>query len=216
MEAIAKSVSDSPRVIDVGTDHAKIPVYLVQSGKCKNALATDIKKGPLKAALRNITKYGVSDKVNTVLTDGLNGIEILPEDCVIISGIGGLEIISILSGIEHFPKSFVLQPQKSLRELRKFLAGKGYEITKETISFDSGKYYIIIKTVYTGEKYFLRPEQEVAGPYILSQRPEHYILYLNHLIGKTKKQIRGDNSLENVVKNLERELKKYETGENYK
>lgn len=210
MAAIAKSVSASPRVIDIGTDHAKLPIFLVQTGVCKTALATDIRKGPLNTALSNIKKHKVCDKINIVLTDGLIGIDINPNDCVIISGIGGFEIISILSDIKTFPGSFVLQPQKSFRELRKFLSENGFEIVKETISVDSGKYYIIIKTVYTGEKYFLSPEQELAGPYILSQKPEHFIGYMDHLIEKIKKQSRGEKSLKIVLRNLESELEKYE------
>ena len=33
-------------VCDIGTDHAFLPVYLVMSGKCTEAIATDIREDP--------------------------------------------------------------------------------------------------------------------------------------------------------------------------
>ena len=40
---------------DIGTDHAWLPIYLVQSGKCERAYACDIAEGPLSFARKNLS-----------------------------------------------------------------------------------------------------------------------------------------------------------------
>jgi tRNA (adenine22-N1)-methyltransferase len=68
-------------VADIGTDHASLPIFLVGNGIADSALACDINIGPLNAAKKNIEAAGLADKINTKLTDGLNGIEDFnPED----------------------------------------------------------------------------------------------------------------------------------------
>ena len=50
-------------ICDVGTDHAFLPIYLVQNRIAERAVASDVRKGPLQAAEQNILKAGLSDKL---------------------------------------------------------------------------------------------------------------------------------------------------------
>ncbi len=45
LQAVAELVSNGVTVADVGTDHGYIPIYLVESGKNKCAIAMDINRG---------------------------------------------------------------------------------------------------------------------------------------------------------------------------
>ena len=82
---------------DIGTDHALLPCYLILSGKAKKCYACDIAVGPLERAKMNIEKYGLEDKIETVLYNGIS-----PEiarlcDSIVIAGMGGNMIADILS-----------------------------------------------------------------------------------------------------------------------
>ena len=57
-------------MVDVGTDHAYLPIALVSEGKCRKAYASDIGKGPLERAKENIVSAGLEEAIETVLTDG--------------------------------------------------------------------------------------------------------------------------------------------------
>ena len=88
-------------IADVGTDHAYLPVYLVESGVSKGALATDINRGPLERAAANVAAAGLCDRITLRLADGLDGVaDLAPED-IFILGMGGELIARILGDSEY-------------------------------------------------------------------------------------------------------------------
>ncbi len=140
-------------VADIGTDHAKLPVYLVQSGHPR-ALASDIKEGPCRSARANIYKWGLHGKIDVVCASGLEAVEDFRPDNIVIAGMGGEMIASILSDSDYQIKTkcpLVLQPQSMQDVLRRFLAENGYAITAEVVVLDGGKYYQVISARYDGE-----------------------------------------------------------------
>ena len=74
-------------VADIGTDHAFLPVMLVRDGISDHVYACDVAKGPLQAAKENIAHFQLTDKITTILTDGLRDV---PSDvnCIVIAGMG--------------------------------------------------------------------------------------------------------------------------------
>ena len=76
--AVASMVREGAYLADVGTDHAYLPVYLAEENIISGAVASDIHKGPLESAAKNIREAGFSDKIQTLLTDGLQGVENIP------------------------------------------------------------------------------------------------------------------------------------------
>jgi tRNA (adenine22-N1)-methyltransferase len=50
LKAAASLIPPGKTVADIGTDHALMPMYLVQSGITSNVIATDINKGPFQRA----------------------------------------------------------------------------------------------------------------------------------------------------------------------
>ena len=83
-------------VCDIGTDHAYLPVYLVTSGKCRQAVATDIKEGPLDSAKGTLKRYGVISSIKLILSDGFDKVNPKGITDVVIAGLGGENIRDIL------------------------------------------------------------------------------------------------------------------------
>lgn len=155
LSAIASFVPKGSRVIDVGTDHAYIPIYLVEQGIAETCLATDINKGPLEKAKKNLVAHGI-ECVTLKQTNGLAGIEIGSGDVVMISGMGGYLIIDILEKslpLVQSMKKLILQPQQDIVEVRKYLHEIGFIIEDETFVEDEEKYYTIIVAVPGKERY---------------------------------------------------------------
>ncbi|NLM11897.1 MAG: SAM-dependent methyltransferase [Clostridiaceae bacterium] len=138
---------------DIGTDHAYIPIYLIQSGRCNSVVATDIKEGPLLKARKNIEKYQLSDRIELRLGDGMKPIRDDECDAFIIAGMGGVVITEILNAsIEKAKKAkaLILQPAYYEEVLREFLLQNGFCIETEALVRDEGRMYTIIRTYYDG------------------------------------------------------------------
>jgi tRNA (adenine22-N1)-methyltransferase len=141
-------------VADVGCDHGYVSIYLVQSGIADRAIAMDVRKGPLSGADDNIREYGLSEKIETRLSDGLKALLPGEADALVIAGMGGKLMIRILQ--EGNPKALglkeaILQPQSDIDEFRRFLRSEGYVIADEKIILDEGKYYFPMHVCFAGD-----------------------------------------------------------------
>ena len=74
LEAVANFVPFNSVLLDIGTDHAMLPIYLCEEGQIKKAYASDNKEGPLTIAKNNIAVYGLSNKISTLKSDGIKDI----------------------------------------------------------------------------------------------------------------------------------------------
>ena len=140
LKTIASLVKKDAKVLDIGTDHAYLPIFLQKNNLCKRVIASDVSPNALANAKSNVEKYHADVKL--YLSDGLNDIDD-DYDTIIISGMGTLSIIDILKGRE-LPNDLILSSNNNLYELRVFMNKNGYKITNEVIVKDMGKYYDII------------------------------------------------------------------------
>lgn len=140
-------------VCDVGTDHAYLPVYLVQKGICRKVIAGDIGDGPLKFAENTVNKYKMTDKIELVKSNGLENISSDGVTDVIIAGMGAETICGIIANAEWLKKgvNLVLQPMTKAPFLRKWLYGNGYSIIREQGCRDKHFRYTVMQVVHTGE-----------------------------------------------------------------
>jgi tRNA (adenine22-N1)-methyltransferase len=133
----------SERVTDIGTDHGLLPIFLARHG-FTGIIAADLRKQPLDRARENAKKYAV-ENIDFRLSDGLEKICPDETDAVVIAGLSGETIISI---IEKAPwlksKKLILQPMSRPWILRMFLSGNGYAIIKEEQVFEDGRFFIIM------------------------------------------------------------------------
>lgn len=159
LKCVASLVNKGARVADIGTDHAYLPIYLVQNGISNKVYACDVRKEPLRRAKLHIDEYGLSDKITTKLCDGLKGINKGDVDTVTICGMGGKLMKNILkAGIDKLGDNtqLVLSAQSELRDFRKYLLETGIDIKSEHMLLEDGKYYFIFDCVYnTQDEYYL-------------------------------------------------------------
>lgn len=146
-------VGGSGIVCDVGTDHALLAAELINSGKCEKVIASDIKEGPLEAARRTVEKYGLQDKVELVLSDGLKNVDLNGVSDVVIAGMGGETIAAIIGEVdvektEYEDIRWILQPMTKPELLRKKLFDYGLIIMEEKAVEDGDKIYVVMEAEY--------------------------------------------------------------------
>ncbi len=165
LKAVAEFVRQGSVLADIGTDHAYLPVYLVSNGVCSRAIAADINRGPLRRAEQNIASAGLSESIETRLTDGLSGLDRLGITDIAICGMGGELIAKILEDAPFTASSdirLILQPMTKADSLRSFLLSHGYEIKKESLVRDD-RIYQIICAEYSGENTDYSPIELLLG-----------------------------------------------------
>ena len=150
IEAIASLVPNDAFVLDIGTDHAYLPIYLIKNNIAKYVYASDVAEGAINQAISNINKYGLNDKIKPFLTDGIKNIP-RDYDVITISGMGTETIKQILNN-NLFLDTYIIQSNNDLYALRKFFNKNGYKIEKEIIIHEGKIYYSIIKFVKGTQK----------------------------------------------------------------
>ena len=162
-------------VADVGTDHAYLPIMLVGSGRATRAIASDIHRGPIERAAQHVAEYGLSDRIDTVLTDGLEGIRPYAPTDIIIFGMGGELIARILSDapwVKDTGIRLILQPMTHAECVRTYLAEQGFSLVDEVLSRESGKIYQTIVAEYTGEPYVIDEVTAELGRFANQKKDE--------------------------------------------
>lgn len=185
------------RIVDVGTDHAYLPIYLVSEGLVSHALACDINRGPIESARANIRAAGLSERIETMQTDGLAGTEYFSPDHILIFGMGGELIARILSDapwIRDERISLILQPMSRISLLRRWLLENGFSITGETLSFKE-KYYQTIEARFDPTRArgacAWSEEELLLGRHNIERNAEHLRGLLLHEIGVLETVVRG-------------------------
>lgn len=154
LSAAADFVRQDAIVADVGTDHAYLPIALCLNGRVERAVASDVHEGPIARARENVRAYGLCDRIDTLLADGLCGIEMYAPTDILILGMGGELITHILECAPWTKQEglrLVLQPMTHPEALRRFLWENGYRIEDETLVLED-KIYQILCAAYTGER----------------------------------------------------------------
>jgi tRNA (adenine22-N1)-methyltransferase len=151
LDAVKSLVPTGSRLLDIGTDHASLPIDLVLENKITNAIAADVNLKPLKRAEEEIIKNGLENSIKTVLSNGFENIEKGSYDCVAICGMGGHLISEILQDGKEKAKNclLILQPMSYPDALRYYLFNNGFEIINEVFSYENQKAYVIILAKYT-------------------------------------------------------------------
>lgn len=148
-------VREGAFVADIGTDHAYLPIYLYLGEKIRGAVAADIGKGPLSIATANIRENGLSDRIATCLSDGLTNIKPYAPTDIIVFGMGGELIVSILDAAPWLKDKnirLILQPMTKAEILRDYLQRNGFAVIGESLSEDDGRIYQTVCAAYDGKE----------------------------------------------------------------
>lgn len=180
LKLIADKVPKCNVLADIGTDHAYIPIYLVQNGVCQKAIASDVKIGPVKMASNNISLYKLSEKIETRLGNGLDTIEINEADSIIIAGMGGTLLTELLEA--NKPKTvnadtLVLQPMNDLHVVRKWLYDNAFEIYDEEMVAEGPKMYFVLSAKFSGNKKQYSDFELYVGQRLIEKKDPLLIAY---------------------------------------
>lgn len=172
LKAIADLVPNNASVIDIGTDHAYLPIYLYQENITSSITASDISPKVLASSLENLKKYNLDTKIPLILSNGFASIT-KKYDVAIIAGMGTHTIKSILNS-PNIPNTLIIQSNNDHYELRLFLNTLDYKIVKEIVIKDKKHYYVII--MYQKGKETLTKSELLFGK---SNNLEYYTYLLN-------------------------------------
>lgn len=200
LEAILAWVLPCDRAADIGTDHAYLPIELVRRGVCREALALDVRSGPLARAQAHIEQAGLEAVIHTRLSDGLDRLQAGEADAVIMAGMGGRLIQQIMERAGGRPqlwggiRQLLLQPQSEAHVVRHAVHRQGLRIERECLIQDRGQYYWILDC-RPGHQQFEKDWQYVYGEYLPARRDAVLLAYLE----------RQRNTISAIMRRLENE-----------
>ncbi|RQD66891.1 MAG: SAM-dependent methyltransferase [Tindallia sp. MSAO_Bac2] len=209
LDAIAAMISPVKSIADIGTDHGLLPVYLLQTGKTEYAIVSDINKGPLEKARKTAHLHCVESVMDFRLGNGLEVLRPNEASVIIMAGMGGLLINSLLDNSTKVINSvdyLILQPMQAVSEVRKYLLKNGYRVYVDRLVKEKNHFYHIIKVKYenlpaTG----IGSLEAMIGIQWKKQSPEIFCEYVNELLNRFSEKKSGLMKSKHVdKKHLER------------
>ncbi|MGE5449835.1 MAG: tRNA (adenine(22)-N(1))-methyltransferase [Methanomassiliicoccales archaeon] len=177
LAAIADWVIAGQPVADIGSDHAWLVIHLLSSGYCPRAIITDINPLPLRRAQSMIAKYGLLDRCDFRLGDGLSPLGTEEVATVCVAGMGGqtmLDMIRIAGAKLPSYQRLILQPMNVFSPLRNFLSQLGYPILRERAVKEGEACFVIMEVgTQIGDLGSLSALEAEVGPYILTHPTDY-------------------------------------------
>ena len=178
LESIIDMVPRGEICADIGCDHGFTSIELVRRGISPSVVASDLREGPLASARENIKNAGLEEKIKLMISDGFDAYTPGEVNTAVIAGMGGVLIRDMLiNGKECVCKmgAFVVQPQSNIPEFRNYLRLNGYEIERNAVVLDAGKYYFPMRIRFTGrdasgEDESITPEDRYGADLIRENR----------------------------------------------
>lgn len=187
LDAVASLVRKDARIVDVGCDHGYVPVALVLGGHIPSAIACDINPAPLNSCVNLVNKHSLSERITCVISDGLDRIDGSSVDDIIIAGMGGELIASVLDRCAYVSeKHLIINPMTHPELVRKWLYDHGWEIINDIIVSDCGHQYSVFDAEYTGVPRVSTEVDWFLGEINDFSEREYFIHLLNYLKNKEK------------------------------
>jgi len=199
LAALAAFVPQGARVADIGTDHAYLPIELVQKNIAISAVAADVHIGPYQAAKDNIAGLGLNNKISVRFGDGLSVLSPGEVDTVVIAGMGGNTIIEILTSNFEVTCSLsrlILQPMVGTGTVRRWLSANKWRVIDEALVRDDGRLYEIV-VAEQGVSVLTEPIMYDIGTILWDNKPELLELHIENLIAQTERvlhEMAGSNT----------------------
>lgn len=183
---IASLIDASDKVLDVGTDHALLPIYLVKNNITNVADGSDISNVVLENAKNNLIKYKMDSIINLFCSDGIKSVDITKYNTLVITGMGFHTIKDILdNGNLDGINKMIIQSNNNHEEFRKYINSINYKIISDYYIFDKGKWYLV--SLISKGKQMLSDIEYVCGLYNINNKE-----YYKYIIKKYK----------NILKNV--------------
>ena len=169
-------VHPGDRIADVGCDHGYLSIHLLTKGIASFAIASDLREGPLQSARDNAAKFGVHDKIEFCLSDGVQNIP-RDFDTLVCAGMGAHTMISILEAapwLQDKRYRMILQCQIKTPMLRQYLTGQGWQIQQEAVLRDGKFLYTVMDVVFDPAAPRLTPGQCYITPVLSGEDMAEY------------------------------------------
>lgn len=181
LQAIASFLPPAKTIADVGCDHGFLIIEGFLKHHLEKAIAIDNKPMPLAQAKNNLLGYDFFDRVDFILSDGLENLT-SEVDAIILAGMGGMTVIEILS--KNFSKigksRLIIQANRDVLEVRKFLAEGGYTILDEKVIFEDRKFYEICVFEKSPQPVVYTENELHFGPVLLQKRDDVFLSKLRN------------------------------------
>ena len=177
-------VRPGDRVADIGCDHGYLGIHLLKENIASYVIAADINEGPLQSAMRNAEKYGVRERMDFYLSDGVKNI---PRDfnVMVCAGMGGDTMVHILKSatwLQSAQYELVLQCQSKTQLLRQYLSDAGWHIAQESIVRDGKFLYTVMKVQWNPHAPRLTPAECYISPALQNGVDPELIEYIDRIM----------------------------------
>jgi tRNA (adenine22-N1)-methyltransferase len=216
LKILADYVKKEDIIGDVGTDHGFIPIYLIEKNIADKIIASDLNQGPLDNAKQELLSKNLLDRVDLRLGGGLEPYKPGEIDTVIIAGMGGKLIKTILvEGEQHikYLNKLILQPMQGVYELRKWILDNGYKIVDEDLIYEHNIFYEVIVAI-KGESQKYNDNDLEFGYYMLKKNLEVSKAFLDMKIDKNETIVNdivnhGSSMSQSGIEQFKLKIKRY-------
>lgn len=200
--AIAGFVKPGAKIVDVGTDHAYLPIYLAEQKIIAGAVAGEVNQGPFLSAQTMLKKMRLAEEIQLRLGDGLAVVSPGEVDTAVIAGMGGPTIVEILAKqpkVTERLTRLILQPMIAAGLVRKWLTDNGWQIIDETLVRDEGRLYEVI-AAEQGKTAELEAVLYDIGPVLWAKKPPYLKEHLHRLLAEARNILMQMKSSPEAVK----------------
>ena len=210
--SVIKEMVPSGVVADVGSDHGKLIISLLEDKVILKGYGIENKKAPFSRLEKAIDDAHAKEQLTALFSDGISE---LPSDVdvVVIAGMGGYLIINIL---ESHPekltnvKSIVVDAHNSVDKVRKSIVSLGYFIRDEKVVFEDDIYYEIIR-FDKGESKPLDELDYEFGPILRREKSDLFRQKYQTMLVNLKALLSKDNLPQTRRDEINRQIERLES-----
>lgn len=207
LQTVAGLIEKCECFLDIGTDHAYLPAYIIENGIAQRAIASDINPNPLKNAEKTLEEEGLKDKISLRLSAGFENIKENEAEEIAIAGMGGLMISEMIANTPRLKNSeihLVLQPMTHFECVRKELHKNGFEIDAEITVSEGDRVYLVLSARYLGTVTEKAPHWYYLGNFLESKN-ETDKKYVNKILKMLYKkyEFEKDGEISEVIRSIE-------------
>lgn len=187
LNAIALRAAGGGPMADIGTDHAYLPIYLIEQDYIPRAIAVEVREGPFQTAKDMIQRAGLTDRIDLRFGNGLEPLRPAEVNTIAIAGMGGATIIEILEGrpdVTAAAQRLILQPMTAAGALRRWLGKHGWRLADEELVHEEGRLYEVI-VAEQGEAESFDDILYEIGPVLWAKKPPLLLTHIEHILAHT-------------------------------
>jgi len=140
LEEIIRWVPSCRCAVDVGTDHALVPIALLSRNVVGRAIGIDKSPHPLAQAKVNRHNAHLLTRLELQCADGLQSVSLEADDVVVMAGMGGRTMQMVLQQTD-WRGTLVIQPNRDQVDTRTFLHQQGWQSDGESLIVENDQFF---------------------------------------------------------------------------